>query len=295
MTFDYVIIGAGLAGLSAATVFEEAGKSWVILEKDRYVGGRVSSQIVDGFICDNGFQVLLPAYPTAKKILNYQDLELMAYPKGSVIYDNQFPKWFGVPGGYHKQFKIGKSFRLTPLDYLKLATNIMSVSTPQFTNDRVDLIQYFDDHFSEEASRKFLIPFFQGIFLDPNLIVAPDLWKYYIRLFLQAGVAIPKYGMKKIPEQLANKLPKDKILLEKSVSSINNNVVKTSNNENFNANHIIIATDQLAASKLLNQDIAAIQKRPVYTTFIKSKYVSQLAPLTFFLDYSRVSNYRYQP
>ena len=35
-------------------------------------------------------------------------------------------------------------------------------------------------------------------------------------------------------------------------------------------------------SKLLDQDIEAVQKRPVYTTFIKSKYVSQLAPLTFF-------------
>ena len=56
---DVVIVGAGLAGLVAARVLEQNGIAPLLLEASDGVGGRVRSDIVDGFILDRGFQVLL--------------------------------------------------------------------------------------------------------------------------------------------------------------------------------------------------------------------------------------------
>ena len=63
------IIGAGVSGLIAATVLEQNGFYPVIIEATDKVGGRVKTDIVNGYQLDHGFQVLLTAYPAAQNIL----------------------------------------------------------------------------------------------------------------------------------------------------------------------------------------------------------------------------------
>ncbi|MFC2149046.1 NAD(P)-binding protein, partial [Bacteroidota bacterium] len=70
------IIGAGVSGLTAARVLEDNGYSPVIIEATDRVGGRVKTDIIDGYQLDHGFQVLLTAYPAAQKYLNLDALEL---------------------------------------------------------------------------------------------------------------------------------------------------------------------------------------------------------------------------
>ena len=65
------IVGAGISGLITAFVLEENGYSPVILEASDRVGGRIKTELVDGFQLDVGFQVLLTNYPAAQKYLNY--------------------------------------------------------------------------------------------------------------------------------------------------------------------------------------------------------------------------------
>ena len=62
------IVGAGLSGLVAAKVLEDNGYKPVLLESTDSVGGRVKTDVVNGLPLDQGFQVLLKAYPAAKKI-----------------------------------------------------------------------------------------------------------------------------------------------------------------------------------------------------------------------------------
>lgn len=51
-----MIVGAGIAGLLAATEFEAAGKRVTVLEKGRGVGGRMATRRRDGAVFDHGAQ-----------------------------------------------------------------------------------------------------------------------------------------------------------------------------------------------------------------------------------------------
>lgn len=91
------IIGAGISGLIAAKVLEDHGFAPIILEATDRPGGRVKTDIVDGFQLDHGFQVLLSQYPAAQKYLNYQALDLQAFEAGACIFSNGKARFFGDP------------------------------------------------------------------------------------------------------------------------------------------------------------------------------------------------------
>src|ERR671916_3472562 len=67
-----VIVGAGLAGLSAAVRLAAAGVDVHVAEATAHAGGRLATERVDGFVVDRGFQVLNTGYPRAA------DLDLAA-------------------------------------------------------------------------------------------------------------------------------------------------------------------------------------------------------------------------
>ena len=67
---DVAVVGAGLAGLTAADRLARADLDVVVLEASDGVGGRVRTDRVDGFLLDRGFQVLNTAYPAARRILD---------------------------------------------------------------------------------------------------------------------------------------------------------------------------------------------------------------------------------
>jgi len=56
---DVVILGAGLAGLSAALALTKAGRSVIVLEARRRVGGRTHNELLqDGSLVEHGGQFL---------------------------------------------------------------------------------------------------------------------------------------------------------------------------------------------------------------------------------------------
>ncbi|MDY7019879.1 MAG: FAD-dependent oxidoreductase [Cyanobacteriota bacterium] len=56
--FDIAIIGAGLAGLTAAQMLKKAGYSTIVLEKSRGVGGRCATRRISGSRVDHGARYL---------------------------------------------------------------------------------------------------------------------------------------------------------------------------------------------------------------------------------------------
>ena len=75
---DAVVVGAGVAGLACARELHAAGLDVLVLEAGTVAGGRVRTDVVDGFLLDRGFQVLLTAYPEARRVLDYERLSTSA-------------------------------------------------------------------------------------------------------------------------------------------------------------------------------------------------------------------------
>jgi phytoene dehydrogenase-like protein len=70
-TYDAVVVGGGMAGLTSATYLARSGKKVVLIEKNNETGGLVNSFSRDGFIFDSGVRALLDAgivFPMLKEL-----------------------------------------------------------------------------------------------------------------------------------------------------------------------------------------------------------------------------------
>jgi Flavin containing amine oxidoreductase len=63
-----IVVGAGLAGLTAARYLQATGVNVTVLEASDGIGGRVRSDRVGDWICDRGFQVINPRYKEIRRL-----------------------------------------------------------------------------------------------------------------------------------------------------------------------------------------------------------------------------------
>ena len=88
---DVAVVGAGLAGLCAALHLTATGHSVQVFEASDDVGGRVRTDVVDGYRLDRGFQVYDTAYPESARVLDHDALDLQLFPNGAMLrYDGAF-------------------------------------------------------------------------------------------------------------------------------------------------------------------------------------------------------------
>ncbi|BFG15836.1 hypothetical protein CerSpe_021100 [Prunus speciosa] len=77
--FPVIIIGGGLAGLAAATYLNSQNTPFLLLEASDAVGGRVRTNVVEGFLLDHDFQIFITAYSEAQNLLDYNALNLCKF------------------------------------------------------------------------------------------------------------------------------------------------------------------------------------------------------------------------
>ena len=254
-----VIIGAGIAGLTCAKYLKDAGIEATILEASDAVGGRVRTDIVDGFKLDRGFQVLLTSYPEARKLLIYKDLRFNIMPSGARIRRGND---FSVMPNPLKNIETAPQALFAPVgnfwDKLKVLQLNLSVrnalppdaSQPQKAQTTLDFLRKFG--YSEVIIERFFRPFFRGVFLEKSLKTDVTFFKFLFRQFAQGDVVVPENGMQAIPEQIAAHLNPKQIRLNTPVERLEGKTVFLKNGETIVADKIVIATDAPVAAKLLN-------------------------------------------
>lgn len=85
---DVVVVGAGVAGLSAAHRLISAGVTTAVLEAAPCVGGRMSTEKVDGFRLDRIGQLLSTAYPELALAPALAALALRSFAPGVLLHSD---------------------------------------------------------------------------------------------------------------------------------------------------------------------------------------------------------------
>lgn len=243
------IIGAGISGLSAALHLQRQGFLVKVIEASDRPGGRIKTDIVEGFRLDRGFQVLLTSYPEVQSLLNYKALQLKTFlPGATVLYD----------GG---QFDLADPFRrpsavvstvLAPVGSLKdkintfvLKQKMLGKSIQQIFSQeqQSSLAQLSDYGFSAKMIHRFYKPFFSGIFLENELSTHNRMFDFVMKMFSEGDAAIPALGMEEISKQLSDQLPSDAFMFHTNVTAIQDTTILTSEGVEITSDVIVIATE----------------------------------------------------
>lgn len=83
---DVVVVGAGVAGLAAAHHLTRAGLSVLVLEAAGGVGGRMTSEKVDGFRLDRTGRLLCTSYPELARTPGLETLSLRTFAPGVLLH-----------------------------------------------------------------------------------------------------------------------------------------------------------------------------------------------------------------
>jgi phytoene dehydrogenase-like protein len=226
---EVIIIGAGLAGLSCALSLEAVGVSVTLLEANESPGGRVCTDIVEGFRLDRGFQVMLTAYPDARRLLDYGALQLRKFAPGAMV-------WHG--GKFHRfadpfRNPLGAAVFLfdsiVPLaDKLRVAKlraraqrgtwEEIFARPERTTRDYLRAVP-----FSAKIIERFFEPFFAGVFLERELVTSSRFFEFLFRMFSVGDTVVPAAGMQQIPLQLAATLRAGTLLTGARVNKVTRN------------------------------------------------------------------------
>jgi protoporphyrinogen oxidase len=236
---DVLVIGAGLAGLSAAIKLQEAGRDVRIIESSDRPGGRVTSDIIDGFICDRGFQLINSKYPALQALNVIQEIDFIKAPRVIEVALGNQRRALGDP-------------RVAPWTALDKATGTIpeKLSLLRFLAASPKDNQSVEDVLSSSGSVyvRALRPFLQGVFLTDPKNVDARYGQSIVKSFVTGSPGIPRKGVAELSKALAARV--DSISYGVQADSIEGKVVRTSAGD-FKATTIIVATDATTATQLL--------------------------------------------
>jgi phytoene dehydrogenase-like protein len=279
-----IIVGAGLAGLTCGKMLQEAGIEVDVIEKSDGPGGRVRSDMVDGYTLDRGFQVLFTSYPAARRLLNYDNLHIQAFDPGAIVCQGtrrhvltdplrDTAPMALLPAMLSNLVPLADKFRT-----LRLSSELRSQTIQVIADGPDETTAHYlrRKGFSESYLDAFLRPFFGGIFLEKQLTTSARAFRFYWKMLSEGETALPKMGMGEIAKQLSSGLSIQYNTPVKSLLKSPKVGVITESGEEIVGDLVVLATDAWQTVQWL-EDKMPVTYTPVGVT---TMYFAGDAPLT---------------
>jgi phytoene dehydrogenase-like protein len=254
-SYDAVIIGAGLAGLTCAIELHQAGYDVVVLEASDAVGGRVRTDVVDDLLLDRGFQLLNPAYPAVRRFVDLDALDLQSFQAGLVVTSHGHHTVLADPRRAPRD--TGRSLNhLTGSLSEKLRFGRYAVRATTLSAPRLKALPDVPwgealDHAGVRGRLRtgVLEPFLAGVLAEDGQESSRLFVDLLIRTFVRGTPALPSRGMQALPEQLAGRLPDGVVQLGCPALEIRSSGVRTAAGE-VRGRAVVVAADGLRSAEL---------------------------------------------
>ncbi len=178
---DVLIIGGGLAGLTAAHTLSAQGKLVHVLEAKPYLGGRTASWDEHGMRVESGLHRFLGFYTELPKLMEEVGIDLDT----ALMWEDEIE--IRIPDGgptvvygmalLHKPVKsikglLGENYMVSPREKVALiGFHIAGLADYANDPDKLDSLTVLDyalkHNVSERAIKNILVPFTEGVFFLP--------------------------------------------------------------------------------------------------------------------------------
>lgn len=281
---DVVVVGAGTAGLSAARRLTSAGVTTVVLEAAQEVGGRMTTEKIDGFRLDRIGRLMSTAHPGLRQAAPV----LLPFDPGVLLHSDGRHHRAGVQpgargargrGALHavralragagprrpvavpgRQVSVPRSRSGAPLgtamDQARLGAALSRLAgTP------VERLLARPELPAAEAlaarglpSRTidgFLRPLLAALLCDPDLTTSSRCADLALHAYAGGRLCLPEGGAEALPQQLARSLPPGTVRTGVRVTSVSTTSVATAEHGEFRCSAVLVATGARAAAELL--------------------------------------------
>ncbi|GAA2519991.1 NAD(P)/FAD-dependent oxidoreductase [Streptomyces longisporus] len=270
---DVVIVGAGVAGLSAAHRLTSAGVTTAVLEAAPCVGGRMSTEKVDGFRLDRIGQLLSTAYPELRLTPGLDALVLRPFAPGVLLHSDGRHHPAGAPaaaGGARGALHAVRALASAPtksasrtaaplgtaVDQARLGNALSRLATLPIerllSRPELPAAQALTARgVPARTVDSFLRPLLAALLCDPDLTTSSRCADLALRAFACGRLCLPEGGAEMLPELLARALPPGTVHTGVRVTSVSTSAVTTAEHGEIRCRAVLLATDARAAADLL--------------------------------------------
>lgn len=273
---DVVIVGAGIAGLSAAHQLTSAGVSVSVLEAAPHVGGRMATQQIDGFRLDRIGQLLNTSYPELRRTAGLGDVVLRPFSPGVLVHSGGRLQRTGEPvrrtgeagsarrGSPHALRGVGGAFTVAralasaprPLDQARLGASLARLAATPVERllarpERPTANSLCVRGLPARTVHGFLRPLLSALLCDPALDTSSRCADLALRGFARGRMCVPEGGAAALPERLAASLPSGTVHTGVWVTDASITRVTTKEYGDIGCRALVLATGARAAAELL--------------------------------------------
>ncbi len=163
MSYDVVVIGAGISGLATAHNLRSRGYNVKVLERQIAIGGNATSERFNGFLMEHGPTTINAMLPGAMKYIRSLQLDQTSVDLGPNVLKRYLRDERGLHGIATNPFGFFLSGYLSPMGRLAMFAEILQ---PRKKCDAEETIHEFTARrFGEQFAEKIMGPMAAGIFM----------------------------------------------------------------------------------------------------------------------------------